>query len=242
MKTKLEDFLNEKEEYVGAHSAPTKDDSPLYDLTNVFGDDIYSSNAARYFTSGDDIVDIESLRVIKAARNRPNYPVKIYRAVPDLNYDINKKISNIRYIINYYDKFRFFPLKNEIVNALQDKYENLKYDDQIKIIIDELHKSLYGLSFKTSDYRSSFDKLANIGTHPFANACIIRFTDVLLSSKGGLAIIVNHDLLNLCSYSSNGSKLSGVVISISFTPGISFWIFLTTSAKYVSFLRLCNDE
>ena len=28
----------------------------------------------------------------------------------------------------------------------------------------ELHKSLYGLSFETSDYRSSFDKLANIQT------------------------------------------------------------------------------
>jgi hypothetical protein len=75
-------FLNE-EDYRGSHQAPNKngDDSPLYDVTNQFGEDIYGSNALRMF-GGYGSYDNYSIALIQQARNKPNMSIKIYRAIP----------------------------------------------------------------------------------------------------------------------------------------------------------------
>jgi len=72
-------------DYRGHHTAPTKDDGPLYDLTEIFGEDIYSPQAARYFghIGGRDPIDKKSVAIIQSLRDKPNAPVRIYRAVPD---------------------------------------------------------------------------------------------------------------------------------------------------------------
>ena len=75
--------LNEDDDYHGEHQAPSKngDDSPMYDVTNQFGEDIYGSNAVRMY-GGYGSYDSYSIALIQRARNKPNMQVKIYRAVP----------------------------------------------------------------------------------------------------------------------------------------------------------------
>lgn len=76
--------------YRGQHTAPRpEDNSPLHDLTDIYGDDIYSPNALRYYGTGDSVSDRESLSVIMKARGNPNMMVTIYRAVPKNVSEIN---------------------------------------------------------------------------------------------------------------------------------------------------------
>lgn len=72
----------ENEDYRGTHKAPDGETgAPLHDLTNIYPDDIYGPNGARYYGHGDPI-DNFTISVIQAAKNKPSMPVKIYRAVP----------------------------------------------------------------------------------------------------------------------------------------------------------------
>lgn len=94
--------LKDEEDYRGEHSAPTKGDasSPLFDLTDMYGDDIYSSNAARYYGDGYSY-DILAFSLVNMARNKPNFKVKIYRAVPKIltnDEKINKLKGDLAYI------------------------------------------------------------------------------------------------------------------------------------------------
>jgi hypothetical protein len=71
--------------YRMAHRPPRPEaGAVLNDLTNIYGDDIYSPNALRYFGMGSDYkkADMESLRAIQQARGNPNKEIMIYRAVP----------------------------------------------------------------------------------------------------------------------------------------------------------------
>ena len=72
-----------EEEYRGSHGAPGPEDAPLYDLTanGIYPEDIYSANGPKYYGSympGDAAV----FSMIHTYHNKPNAPVKIYRAVP----------------------------------------------------------------------------------------------------------------------------------------------------------------
>lgn len=67
--------------------SPSEDNARLYDLTQTFPDDIYSSNAIRYYGNPNNLADIESNEVIQEARGNPDMEVTIYRAVPN-NADI----------------------------------------------------------------------------------------------------------------------------------------------------------
>ena len=71
----------EDEDYRGTHQAPTKQDAPLHDLTNMYPDDIYGPNGARYYGHGNPS-DNYTISIIQSARNKPNMQVKIYRAIP----------------------------------------------------------------------------------------------------------------------------------------------------------------
>ncbi len=71
------------EDYRGEHTAPTREDSPMYDVTNAFGDDFYDSleKSVRYYGAYQPY-DSYSVSLIQRVRNRPNAMIKIYRAVP----------------------------------------------------------------------------------------------------------------------------------------------------------------
>lgn len=71
-------------DYIGQHSAPSLDVGASLDNPTVMfgGDDIYSSNAMRYFGTGMDDADRESLAAIMRAKGKPGRNVTVYRAVP----------------------------------------------------------------------------------------------------------------------------------------------------------------
>lgn len=76
-------FNENDHEYRGEHTAPGKEDAPLYDVTanGIYPADFYSNKGLHYYGSGDPY-DSPAFYLILACRNRPNKPVKIYRAVP----------------------------------------------------------------------------------------------------------------------------------------------------------------
>ena len=76
---------NDPVAYRGSHTAPMKDSgAPLNDLTKIYPDDIYSSKAAQYYGhyGNGSAQDAQSIALMQSARNRPNLPVTMYRAVP----------------------------------------------------------------------------------------------------------------------------------------------------------------
>lgn len=73
--------LFENDDYQGQHTAPSKDDSPLYDTSDTYGDDMYGHQALRMYRAGEPY-DGESISIIQNAKDSPNKPVKIFRAVP----------------------------------------------------------------------------------------------------------------------------------------------------------------
>lgn len=137
---KCERVLKLAEQYQGEHEAPNKDDSPLHDLSGLYPEDIYSVNAQRFYGDfSDEYSDMESLSIIWAARNKPKMLVKIYRAVPDVNKDIDMKIKKLTDITRYYDKFGFFPMKNKTVHEIEEKYDNISdYDLKQQAILNHI--------------------------------------------------------------------------------------------------------
>jgi len=65
--------------------SPSEDNARLDDLTQTFPNDIYSSNAIRYYGNPNNLADIESNEIIQKAKGNPNMEVTIYRAVPNIN-------------------------------------------------------------------------------------------------------------------------------------------------------------
>jgi hypothetical protein len=76
------------------HTAPYRDEdnynSSLDDVTDMFGDDIYTGNAVRYFGVGSDY-DQEAVNIIQKMAGDPDGMVTIYRAVPEGVDDINPR-------------------------------------------------------------------------------------------------------------------------------------------------------
>lgn len=152
----LKKILRKKliESYQGSHTAPSKEDSPMFNLSDTYPEDIYSADAPRlYGDNGGNGLDRECIGIIQAAHNKPNHPVKIYRAVPDDNKEIEKELKKISNIISHFDKFRFFP-KNEIVNAISSKYYKegegyiLPYDEMQEQVLRELREKYSDLTSK----------------------------------------------------------------------------------------------
>lgn len=80
----LKTYRNFINEYQGGHNPPSPpDDSPLHDLTDTYGDDIYTQNALRYFgTGGNASDDKQAIAVIQNAKDKPDAVITVYRAVP----------------------------------------------------------------------------------------------------------------------------------------------------------------
>ena len=73
--------------YRMAHTAPNREfGAQLHDLSAIYPEDIYSSNAAHYYGGGGDAawrrMDNESVRIAQSFRGKPDADVTIYRAVP----------------------------------------------------------------------------------------------------------------------------------------------------------------
>ena len=75
----------ESSDYRGEHQAPTKGEgsAPLWNLTEIYPDDIYSSKAVQYYGDASPL-DSQAILVMHSYRNRPNAKVVIYRAVPKI--------------------------------------------------------------------------------------------------------------------------------------------------------------
>jgi hypothetical protein len=126
--------LNE-DDYRGDHTAPTREDSPMHDVTNAYGEDIYGSmeKAVRYFGAHRPY-DMYSIGLIQRARNKPNMPVKIYRAVPAVLTNQEK--------INDYEKQKAYILKTgRLPQGVDNWKDKSEYYDYISNEIDKL-KSL----------------------------------------------------------------------------------------------------
>lgn len=66
--------------YRGEHEAPDHTSgSPMWNLAGCFPDDFYGPEGFRYY--GDE-GDYLSYNTAASTRNRPNMPVKVYRAIP----------------------------------------------------------------------------------------------------------------------------------------------------------------
>ncbi len=85
--------LEQAGDYRGQHTAPTSDGgAPAHDLTGggeVYPDDVYGPNGARYYGSGD-ARDNEAFAIVNRLRGRPDADVTIYRAVPNDGGAINR--------------------------------------------------------------------------------------------------------------------------------------------------------
>jgi hypothetical protein len=127
--------LSDNYDYRMEHTAPSEKDSPLYDMTlnNIFPKSIYEELGKGYY--GDASLE----RYIYSFKNKKYKKLKIYRAVPLTNEEIEiKKIKKqiTPLIIEYWEKLILSPKE---IEERQIKISN--YNDQIKSL-KKLNKSI----------------------------------------------------------------------------------------------------
>jgi hypothetical protein len=71
-------------DYSGEHKSPQRDSgAPLDNLKDVYPDDVYGPKGALYYGhASGDATDKAAIRIIQSARNKPDAPVKVFRAIP----------------------------------------------------------------------------------------------------------------------------------------------------------------
>lgn len=136
---KFEDYDENltEEEYKDPHTSPSKESgSPMFDLSAIYPDDLYTSDAARLYGDGR-ADDQSSIYIIQRAKGRPKLQVKIYRAIPNRNKEIEKKIKDRSSLIGYVSQFGFAPLKNPKASEI---FRKLGYnaEDFIKKMSSEI--------------------------------------------------------------------------------------------------------
>jgi len=72
-------------DYRGSHKAPYKTDdgttAPAHELDKTYPEDVYGPQGHNYYGMGDKM-DKDTLTILRAARGKPDQPIKVYRAVP----------------------------------------------------------------------------------------------------------------------------------------------------------------
>lgn len=141
--------VNEEiEDYRGEHEAPSKEDAPMHDLTGTYPEDIYSNHGANHYGDNQgDSKDMQSISIVKAARNRPNYPVKIYRAIPDTNKNVTDQLKQLYSILDYYNKFNWFPSKDKskLAHEMTSKYYNQGsgyVDNHYELVLGDIYEEI----------------------------------------------------------------------------------------------------
>ena len=118
-------------EYAGEHKAPNRSDdnaTSLDDLTGMYPDDIYSSQATRYYGAGETF-DYESISIIQSFRGKPNSSLRIYRAVPSQKTSIEmiEMLESQKKSIQRRGKIPPKPITNKFTNS--SDYYNFIYDE-----------------------------------------------------------------------------------------------------------------
>lgn len=98
--------IEREKEYRGQHGAPDRDSgAPLHDMMyegGIYPEDVYSSDAVRFYGVGDDRLDRIAAGLISSYRGKPNAVVSIYRSVPISR---AKRIANLEkeaaYVMRY---------------------------------------------------------------------------------------------------------------------------------------------
>jgi len=143
----IENSLIKEQDYRGQHSAPSIDDSPLWDVTlnGGYPEDIYSSEGERMYANSDS--DIRCLNIIKSVYKKPKAKVKIYRAVPNLNdKNLKKEIESVKHCIyqyyngNFMNRGKLPYSERETVHKFEQKYE--KDFEAKKISYDEMQAAI----------------------------------------------------------------------------------------------------
>jgi len=133
-----------EEDYRGGHQSPSKaGGAPLYDVTAIYPDDIYSPMANQYY-GGYYPSDSLCINIIQDYKDKPNATVKIYRAVPDFHFDTKKEIKTLSKILSYHMKFNFFPMDSETIQEAEEKYpiEEHEYEEQQKLIYQDIQNRI----------------------------------------------------------------------------------------------------
>ena len=143
IKRLLREGLLSEEDYRGEHEAPDNTNGfPITDLSECYGDEVYSYDCEKLFGTREGF-DNESCSIIRSVKGQPNAKIKVYRAVPDLNYDNTSKIKELNKILSYYYKFKFFPMNNEIIDNLESKYSHIRnYEESNKAIIADINNQI----------------------------------------------------------------------------------------------------
>ena len=144
-RNRLNEIINEEiEDYHGEHEAPDRESgSPMHDPTGAFGDDIYKPEALRYFGNGNSF-DVYSLNVIRSVKGRPNKMVTVYRSLPDINFELNKKRKYYYEMISYINKYGFPPMKD--TGDARDIHRDLGYNKEATL--DKLFEIIRGLNLQ----------------------------------------------------------------------------------------------
>lgn len=76
-------LFSKPENYVGWHTAPQADSgAPAWNLKNIYPDDVYGPNGARYYGHYGDYRYAAAMAVIRDLKDHPARRVMIYRAIP----------------------------------------------------------------------------------------------------------------------------------------------------------------
>lgn len=121
-----------EEDYRGSHTAPgpNSDDSPMYDVTPMYGEDIYGPEAVRMFGNYRPL-DKYSISLIQQARNKPNMQVRIYRAVP-------KVITNQEKIDDYQKRMKYILKTGKLPRDVDNFRNSSEYYDWLSTEIEKL--------------------------------------------------------------------------------------------------------
>jgi len=137
--------LNEEEDYQTGHQAPrpSSDDAPMYDVTPMYGEDIYGNDAVRMF-GGYGAYDNYSVALIQHARNKPNMQVKIYRAVP-------KVITNQEKIDDYQKRMKYILKTGKLPRDVDNWRNSSEYYDWLSTELERLKTQPTGEKTKIND-------------------------------------------------------------------------------------------
>ena len=134
--------LSSGSEYRGQHTAPGKGSgAPLHNMSDVYPDDIYSTESTRLYGVGDEKLDARAASLIRSFRGKPNEMLTIYRAVPKSRASRIKDIERQQaFIMKYGIKPRNVESDlnvSDYYERISDELEKLKSQpDEAKIDIN----------------------------------------------------------------------------------------------------------
>ena len=130
-------YYENTDDYRGQHTAPTRGEgsAPLYDLTRIYPDDIYSNKAVQYYGDASPL-DGFAISVMHSCKGKPNNKVTIYRAIPNIETKEEK-------IIRLQKEKAIILKRNRSTPDINKRMAKLRIDDLSKYydhIYDELQE------------------------------------------------------------------------------------------------------